>query len=70
MRLERSRRGKTNIDVTTTNQDDNKRIRISMGDPGKPGFKNTDLDAVELDNLIVILNYHKLKMEGKIPWQE
>lgn len=67
MRLNRSRRGKVTVDVTTTEQDGNRRIRLTMGED-RPGKKNTDMDGVELAELITILQYHLAKLEGKVPW--
>jgi hypothetical protein len=68
VRLNRSRKGKTAIDVTTTLQDGNKRIRITLGEPLSSNKRNTDLDITELRDLITLLQFHELKMKGEVPW--
>lgn len=68
MRLPQSRKGKTAVDVTTTNQEGKKRIRLTLGEPTDPRKRNTDMDAAELDALIVILQYHQQKLLGNVDW--
>ena len=70
MRLRRSRKGKTAIDVTTTEQAGLKRIRLTMGEPNDPRKRNTDMDARELDESIVLLQWHQAKLNGQVPWTE
>lgn len=61
MRLKRTRRGKTFVDIAVVYG----KVRITMGNPDS-GNKNTDLDAYELDQLITMLSYYKLEIEGKL----
>lgn len=70
MRLPRSRKGKTAIDVTTTEQAGLKRIRLTMGEPTDPRKRNTDMDAAELDALIILLQWHQAKLNGSVPWED
>lgn len=68
MRLPRSRRGKTPIDINIIQQGEDApvRVRLSLGpDDGKR--YNSDLDFTETENLIVMLQYHLAKAKGDIP---
>lgn len=67
-RLERSRKGKTTIDVTVTKQDGLGRVRLSMGEQGSYNHRNSDLDAREVRDLITLLEWHLAKVTGAIPW--
>lgn len=69
-RLRRSRRGKTAIDVTATRQNGLPRVRVSMGEVGSPNHKNSDLDATEVEELIVLLQYRLLVINGAVEWDE
>jgi hypothetical protein len=69
MRLNRSRRGKTPIDVVIVEQEKGlPRVRLTVGDDlSKPSNKkNSDLDLQEVEDLIVMLTYHKMKIAGDI----
>lgn len=70
MRLPRSRKGKTTVDVTVTRQDGLPRVRLSMGERSKPGFKNTDMDESEVEALVTFLQFNLAKVRGQIPWNE
>lgn len=66
MRLERSRKGKTPIDIVITEQQPGlKRIRLTVGEDGA-GKKNSDLDFAETEALIIVLQYHLAKAKGEI----
>lgn len=65
VRLNRTRRGKTPIDVTMTEQDGNQRIRLTMGEDGS-SKKNSDLTEEETYDLIALLNYHLLILRGEL----
>lgn len=65
MRLPRSRRGKTPIDVVITNQPAGPRVRITIGEDGYDK-KNSDLDFKETQDLIVLLTYHLEKAKGNV----
>lgn len=62
MRLKRTRRGKTFVDITPVYG----KLRITMGNNDGGGNKNTDLDLYELDQMITMLAYYKLELEGKL----
>ena len=65
VRLERTRRGKTPIDVTITRQNDLPRVRLTMGNErGK--FTNTDMDEQEVRDLLVLLEFKLLEMKGDV----
>jgi hypothetical protein len=66
MRLERSRRGKTPIDVNVVIQDGLPRVRLTVG-AGSPNAKNSDLDFEETDALVTVLRYHLARAKGEIP---
>lgn len=67
MRLQRSRRGKTPIDVVRVEQDKGVvRIRLTMGNPGPNdggSHKNTDLTPEEAEDLATMLLYF-VKVHG------
>ena len=67
-RLQRTRRGKTPVDVTRTEQNGIRRIRLSMGDEIGQRFRNTDMDDEETENLIIMLAYNLKMLRGEIPW--
>lgn len=66
MRLPRDRKGKTPIDVGVVEQDGLKRVRLSMGEDGTPGRKNSDLSDKETVDLIAMLNYNLKLIRGEI----
>lgn len=68
MRLPRSRKGKTPIDVNLVNQPSNPhpRVRLSVGEDGVPGRKNSDLDPKETEDLITLLQWHLAKARGEV----
>ena len=64
-RLPRSRKGKTPIDVTITDQNGVKRVRLTVGqDNGAK--KNSDLDAQEVADLVTMLAYNVGIITGNI----
>lgn len=65
-RLPRSRKGKTPLDVTITHQPAGLRVRVTLGNDGYDK-KNSDLDAKECDDLIVLLQYNLAKIKGELP---
>lgn len=65
-RLPRDRKGKTPIDVGIVKQDGLERVRLSMGEDGTPGRKNSDLSLEETQDLIAMLNYNMLVIKGEI----
>lgn len=65
VRLDRSRKGKTPVDVTIVEQDGNQRIRLTMGDDGF-SKKNTDMDEQETADLITLLQYHLEVLRGNL----
>lgn len=67
MRLPRTRKGKTPLDVTLVEQYGNKRVRITLGEDSNPrGKYNTDMDAAEVTDLIALLNYNMMILNGEI----
>lgn len=65
MRLARTRRGKTPIDVGIVTQGDGPtRIRLTVG-AGTPGTKNSDLDINEAEDLAVMLQYYVKVAKGE-----
>lgn len=69
MRLTRSRKGKTPIDIVIVEQEKGQaRVRLTVGDDAsKPSNKkNSDLDLQEVDDLITMLTYHKMKISGEL----
>lgn len=68
MRLPRSRRGKTPIDVTTTEQDGNKRVRLTIGDDysNPSAKKNSDLTEKECEDLITLLQGYLAIIRGEL----
>jgi len=69
VRLLRTRRGKTPIDITVVKQGDGpSRVRITVGDDwsNPSAKKNSDLDVTEVDNLITMLEYYKRVATGEI----
>lgn len=64
-RLPRSRKGKTPIDVTTTEQNGLKRVRFTTGHDGARKV-NSDLDPQEVFDLVTILSYHLGVITGHI----
>lgn len=72
MRLPRSRRGKTAIDVVIVEQPANPvtRIRITLGESDSPNKRNTDMDFTECENLIVLLQYQLAVARGEIKHDE
>lgn len=68
MRLPRSRRGKTPIDIGVVTQESGPRVRVSIGeDFSSPSSKkNSDLDFKETEDLITMLQYHLAKAKGDI----
>lgn len=69
MRLPRSRRGKTPIDIGIVEQGGGPiRIRVSIGeDWAKPSSKkNSDLDFKETEDLITLLQWHLAKAKGEV----
>lgn len=68
MRLPRSRRGKTPIDVGVVTQASGPRVRVSIGEDysSLSSKKNSDLDFKEVEDLIVLLQYHLAKARGEI----
>lgn len=70
-RLPQTRKGKTPVDVTVTEQNGLKRVRLSMGaDYGYGGKKNTDMDEQEVEDLITILTFKLAMIRGQVPWDE
>lgn len=69
-RLPQSRKGKTTVDVTVTEQNNLKRVRLTMGNPGDYRNKNTDMDAQEVEDLITILTFKLAMIRGQVPWDE
>lgn len=69
IRLPRSRRGKTPIDVNYIEQPSNPhpRVRLSIGEDNTPGRKNSDLDIKETEDLITLLQYHLAMVKGEVP---
>lgn len=70
MRLPRTRRGKTPIDVGVVTQESGPRVRVSIGEDGhgqQSYRKNSDLDFKETENLILMLSFHLAKAKGEIP---
>lgn len=66
-RLPRSRGGKTavSVDVVVTRQNELPRVRLTLGtDYGMN--KNTDMDAEEVENLIILLQYKLAEMQGEV----
>lgn len=70
MRLPRDRKGKTPIDVGIVVQDGLTRVRLSMGEDGTPGRKNSDLSVEETENLITMLAYNLELAKGNIKEEE
>lgn len=68
MRLPRSRKGKTAIDVTPTLQNGLKRARITIGDTDSANKRNSDMDEKEVADLITILEFTLAKLKGEVPW--
>lgn len=69
MRLPRSRRGKTPIDVGVVTQESGPRVRVSIGEDGHGAQsyrKNSDLDFTETENLILMLQYKLAVAKGEI----
>lgn len=56
MRLPRKRKGTTPVDVVVTEQNGLRRVRLSMGMPGRK-FSNTDLPPDEARDLATMLNF-------------
>lgn len=69
VRLNRSRRGKTPIDVTIVEQDGTTRVRLTMGEDNG-SKKNSDLTDEEVLDLMALLNYHYLVITGQVPEDE
>jgi len=69
-RLPQSRKGKTQVDVTVTQQNTLKRVRLSMGQDGSYSKKNTDMDEREVEDLITILQFKLAMIRGQVPWDE
>lgn len=67
-RLPRSRKGKTSVDVTATKQNGLARVRLTMGEVSSYSHKNTDMDAQEVEDLIVLLSFKLAMIRGDIPW--
>lgn len=65
-RLPRDRKGKTPIDVGIVVQDDLTRVRLSMGEDGAPGRKNSDLSVKEAEDLVTMLQYNISIAKGDI----
>lgn len=65
-RLPRDRKGKTPIDVGIVTQDGLTRVRVSMGEDGTPGRKNSDLSYKETEDLITMLSYNLALAKGEI----
>lgn len=64
MRLRRSRRGKTPIDVVRVEQDPGVvRIRLTMGEVRSGSHKNSDLTPQEAEDLATMLLYF-VKVHG------
>ena len=73
MRLPRSRRGKTPIDVGVVTQESGPRVRLSVGEDGhgqQSYRKNSDLDVKETEDLITMLQYHVAIAKGEIKQPE
>ena len=68
-RLPTSRKGKTPVDVTVTNQNGLKRVRLTMGLDAL-NKKNTDMDEQEVEDLITILTFKLAMIRGQVPWDE
>lgn len=68
-RLPNSRKGKTPVDVTVTNQNNLKRVRLTMGHDNRSKM-NTDLDEQEAEDLITILTFKLAMIRGQVPWDE
>lgn len=66
MRLPRSRKGKTPLDVQIIEQNDTVRLRITLGEDLSARKRNTDMDEQEITDLIAMLNYHLLVIRGEI----
>lgn len=69
MRLPRSRRGKTPIDIVVVEQGDGPtRVRITVGEDWskQSSKKNSDMDFKEVEDLITLLQYHLAKAKGEI----
>lgn len=67
-RLPRTRRGKTPIDVTIVTQEAGPRVRVTIGDDlARPSAKkNSDLDAKEVEDLIVMLEFNLRRLRGEV----
>lgn len=68
-RLPNTRKGKTAVDVTVTNQNNLKRVRLTMG-ADSYDKKNTDMDEREVEDLITILSFKLAMIRGQVPWDE
>lgn len=64
-RLPRTRRGKTPVDVTITEQDGLKRVRLTMGDDNY-SKKNSDMDEQETEDLITILQFKLAELRQEL----
>lgn len=69
MRLPRSRRGKTPIDVVVVTQESGPRVRLTVGDDGA-SKKNSDLDFKEAEDLITLLQYNLAVARGELKSDE
>lgn len=66
VRLARSRKGKTPVDVTIVNNGGAEdRIRLTLGEDTF-SKKNTDLTPDEATDLMALLNYHAEVVRGNI----
>lgn len=69
VRLKTTRKGKTPVDVTVTEQNELKRVRLSMGEREDGNrFRNTDLNEQEVRDLITLLEWNLAKVQGRVPW--
>lgn len=68
-RLPQSRKGKTTVDVTVTEQNGLKRVRLTLGDQ-TISKKNTDMDEREVEDLITLLQFKLMMLRGEVPWDE
>ncbi len=68
-RLPTSRKGKTPVDVTVTEQNGLKRVRLTMGEDAH-SKRNTDMDEREVEDLITILTFKLAMIRGEVPWDE
>lgn len=69
-RLPQSRKGKTQVDVTVTEQNKLKRVRLTLGGHESYSKKNTDMDEQETEDLITILTFKLAMIRGQVPWDE